>query len=133
MIYNLTPHDICIYDKEDVDFSNPRRLFIKEGAEPRRIIPSIGVALNAQIERIDTPEIEGLEGVPVVKQIYTSVDNPFDFVPQAQGSDWFIVSALYKTAAIACGYSLNLLTVDSVVYDAVANNPRPVGCLGLCK
>ena len=133
MIYNLTPHDICIFSKNDVDMSNPRRLFIKEGAQPSSILPSSGIALNAQLERIETTPIPGLEGVPVIKQVYTSVDSPFDFVPQATPQDWFIVSALYRTAAIACGHSLNLLTVDSVVYDAAANNPRPVGCLGLSK
>ena len=129
-IYNCTPHTINIYHRDDVDFSNPRRLTVKPSASPVMNIPPSGVILNATVERLDHGEVDG---IPLVVTVFNGVDNPLDLIPDSTVDDYFIVSALFKSAAAshpACNI-LNLVSVDSVVYDGSGDSIRPVGCLSL--
>lgn len=124
-IINCTPHAINVYSISDCDVSNPRRLFIKQGVMPIQTINPSGNVLNAQLGKTLWGDIEG---IPVNAVTYDSVDNPLNY---GNLNDFFIVSALFKTAFLHCNPNshVKLLTVDSVVYDSV-DNPRPVGCLG---
>lgn len=128
-IFNCTPHTINVFLHDDVDFSNPRRLFLKSvSIKPTWIFESCGTILNAQIDRVDNGFL-GSTGISLVKQVYTSVDSPLSVVDSTT-EDWFIVSALYKAAALANNSAFKLLTVDSVIYSS-PDNITPVGCLNL--
>jgi len=131
-IFNCTPHVINIYKQDDVDMSNPRRLFVKPDAQPHVMLQPCGTILNATIDRVVmSDKTHGLD-VPLVTSKFVGVQYPPTTVQDSTDDDWFIVSALFKSAfnAVYPGHAINLLTVDSVVYDDV-DNPRPCGCLNL--
>lgn len=130
-IFNCTPHVINIFTIDDVDNSNSRRLYLKDSTiKPKWVFNPCGVILNAQIDRQSVGYLSNT-GIPLVKPIYLSIDDPLD-VADSTPDDWFIVSALYKTAALTCDSSFRFLSVDSVIYDYLTpDNIRPVGCLNL--
>ena len=124
-IINCTPHAINIYSADDCDLSNPRRITVTAGAKTIQVIPPSGNTLNAQLGK----KVAGNIGnIPLYSVTYDGVDNPLDY---GDLNNYFIVSALFKTAFLHCNPDshVKLLTVDSVVYDSM-DNPRPVGCLG---
>lgn len=128
-IFNCTPHTINIFCKDDVDCSNPRRLFLKNSTiKPKWVFNPSGTILNAQIDRVNSGFL-GQTGINLVKQVYTSIDDPLS-VADATINDWFIVSALFAQAAQVNNCQFKLLTVDSVIY-ASPDDIRPVGCLNL--
>ena len=131
-IFNCTPHVINIYKQDDVDMSNPRRLFVKPNTQPHVVLQPCGTLLNVTIDRVVVSNTTHGLDVPLVSSNFTGVQYPPSTVPDSTPDDYFIVSALFKSAFDKVNgiHGINLLTVDSVVYDDV-DNPRPCGCLNL--
>jgi hypothetical protein len=122
-IINCTPHPINIFDRNDADSSNPRRLMLAEGAECIRTIEPSGTVLNAQ--RGDSDIVDMIDGVPVKSRAkFIS----FDALPE--GDDFVIVSQLFKSAVVDCGGDTSrLLCVAETVFRV--DCPTPVGCCAL--
>jgi hypothetical protein len=123
-IFNGTPHNICIFAKEDTNYVSSQRKYILEsdGSTPILVIPPSGVLLNAKNENAPAPTID--YGVPVVGAVqFTSYDN----IPE--GYELYIVSNLYRSAVQALGGDTSkLATVSDTVY---TKEIKPVGCLAL--
>ncbi|MCR4280044.1 MAG: hypothetical protein NUV82_01305 [Candidatus Komeilibacteria bacterium] len=83
-------------------------------------VPSHGV-LSAQLVKEEMPSIDG---IPTVQNTVVAVDE----LPV--GYDFYIVSALYLSAAMTCGKDVSkLLTIGDPVY--TAEGLKPCGALNL--
>ena len=122
-IFNGTPHNICVYSKDDATYvSSQRKYILSSDATPILVIPPSGVLLNAKTENCTAPTID--YGVPVVGAV---VFTAYDDMPD--GYDLYIVSNMYRSAVQSLGgYTDNLATVSDTVY---SKEIKPVGCLAL--
>lgn len=121
-IVNGTTHAITIYDLNDCDQSDPRKLKLNPGAKPIHVIEAGAKNLNAKQGESPKPPIDA--PFPVYGPVrFNSVDP----VPNA---DIVIVSNMYRSACVELGIDTsNLATIYGAVYDD--SSPRPVGCVGL--
>lgn len=123
-IYNGTAHQINIYNLEQCDQSNQRKLIVKEGESPVFVIEP-GVNLNC---------VKGNQSAPKHLEVPFAVKGAvtFESVDELPANyDIYVVSNLYRSAyRELIGDSTTLATVDGVVYSD-PENPRPCGCLGL--
>jgi hypothetical protein len=131
-IVNCTPHEINIYSDDSLDLSNPRRVYLKSPDQsPVLVIPPSGLVLNATITESAIDNYAPLGVLPSLNIFCTSsfagIELPHVVDAQYTESDLFIVSALYKSAALELGYKLNMATVHGVIYQS-EDNPRPIGC-----
>ena len=122
-VFNGTQHQINIYNLDQCNQENPRKLIVKEGETPIYTIES-GTNLNAT--KVNTPAPEGEFPFPVSGAVaFTDAD------PLPEGYDVYVVSNLYRAAVKELGGDTSkLATVNGVVYSD-PENPRPCGCLGL--
>lgn len=123
-IYNGTPHTLKIFSEKDT-FSEGRKLFVNEGAEPIVEVPSDG-ALNAVKENAEVPPQFQGANVPLKGGVkFTDVD------PLPEGYDVYVVSNLYRAARVELGLDTSCVaTISDAVYNS-PDNPRPCGCLAL--
>ena len=124
-IYNGTPHTLRIFSEKDT-FSEGRKLFVNEGAEPIVEVPSDGV-LNATKEHAELPaQFQGVNNIPLKGGVkFTAVD------PLPEGYDVYVTSNLYRSARVELGLDTSqVATITEAVYDN-PDNPRPCGCLAL--
>jgi hypothetical protein len=123
-IFNGTPHNICIFAKEDTTYVSSQRKYILEsdGSTPILVIEPSGNLLSTKTQNAQAPTID--YGVPVVGAVqFTS----YDLLPE--GYDLYIVSNLYRSAVQALGGDTSkLATVSDTVYN---KEIKPVGCLAL--
>jgi hypothetical protein len=123
-IFNGTPHNICIYSKDDAKFDASQRKYIlsSDGSTPILVIHPSGNLLSAKTQNAPTPTID--YGVPVVGAVqFVAYDDTPD------GYDLYIVSNMYRSAVQSLGgYTDNLATVSVTVY---SKEIKPVGCLAL--
>lgn len=120
--YNGTPHEINIISNA-VYNPNIRKYVITDGSDPQIIVslPSDGM-LSAVI---DTATQEPINNIPVYGKTIISCD------PLPDGYDIYIVSALYMSAARACGMDTGkLYTVADPVYSA--DGRTVLGSRGIC-
>jgi hypothetical protein len=122
-IINCTPHAINIFNRDDYEFTNPRRLILVEGAKPITTIEPSGLVLNAQ--RGESLIIKMIDGVPIKSRAKF-----ISFDPLPEGDDFVIVSQLFKSAVVDCGGDTSrLLCVAETVFRP--DCPTPVGCCAL--
>jgi len=120
--YNGTPHPINIITNAVYD-TDIRKYVVADSAQPQiaASIPSNGM-LSATII---TVEDEPINGIPVYSKQITGCD------PLPSGYDIYIVSALYVSAARACGMDTSkLYTVADPVYSA--DGRTVLGSRGIC-
>jgi hypothetical protein len=121
-IFNGTPHPINIVSN-GVFATDIRKYIIPDGQEPQIVanIPSDSV-LSA---KIDTVRLDNFGDIPVFSKTVSGCDTLPD------GYDIYIVSALYVSAARACGMDTSkLYTVADPVYSA--DGRTVLGCRGIC-
>ena len=120
-IINLTPHAVSLYSQSDcveVTQGNYKTLVLKEGAEPKCMYPSAGVARASAVKaEVDHLEIGDLV-VPVNATTYGAPEG----LPEPVEGRYYIVSTLTAQAAVD---RKDLLIVDSTVRDGEG---RIVGC-----
>ena len=120
-IINLTPHAVALYSMEDcqeVVQGKYKTLVLKEGATPKCVYPSEGVARASAVKaEVDHLEIGDLV-VPVNSTTYGTPEG----LPEPVEGRYYIVSALTAQAAVG---RKDLLIVDSTVRDGEG---RIVGC-----
>jgi len=122
-IYNGTQHQINIFQCDQCDQTDPRKLIVLDGESPIYTIPA-GKNLNAL--KGNKPAPSGKFPFPVMGAV---VFEGYDPLPK--GYDIYIVSNLYRSAVAELGGDTSrLATVNGVVYQD-SDNPRPCGCLGL--
>ena len=120
-IINLTPHAVVLYsqsDCEEVTQGNYKTLVLKEGAEPKFVYPSAGVA-RASAFKAEVRNL--LIGDMLVPVNVTSYGEP-EGLPEPVEGRYYIVSTLTAQAAVD---RKDLLIVDSTVRDGEG---RIVGC-----
>lgn len=123
-IYNGTRHEITLFNKEDIDFSDSRRLKIKEGATPCYVIEKGTVEGELNCDKVNPPVSSDFP-FPVVGTLSFTA---FDPVPQ--GYDLVICSALYRNAVATLGGDTSKLgVVNGMVYASDPTVKAPVGCL----
>ena len=122
-IFNGTPHNICIFSKDDASYvASQRKYILSDGATPILVIAPSGVLLSAKTQNAPTPTID--YGVPVVGAVQFTA---YDDTPN--GFDLYVVSNMYRSAVQALGgYTDNLATVSDTVY---SKDIKPIGCLCL--
>lgn len=129
-IYNGTQHEIRIFSIDQCNQTDPRKLILKEGEIPVFVIPA-GTNLNC---KKSNKQLSGLKWeAPFPVKGAVTFDSCDELPLQESGApyDIYVVSNLYRAAAIELGIdTVALATVDGVVYDSI-DNPRPCGCLGL--
>ena len=120
-IINLTPHAVALYSQSDcqeVTQGNFKTLVLKEGAEPKFVYPSAGVARASAVKaEVDHLEIGDLV-VPVNSTTYGTPEG----LPEPVEDRYYIVSTITAQAAKD---RKDLLIVDSTVRDSEG---RIVGC-----
>jgi len=120
-IINLTPHQINLYsinDCEEVTQGNFKTLVLKEGAEPKFVYPSAGVARASAVKA----EVRNLTiGDLLVPVNVTSYGEP-EGLPEPVEGRYYIVSVVTAQAAKD---RKDLLIVDSTVRDGEG---RICGC-----
>ena len=122
-IFNGTPHNICVYSKDDASYiASQRKFIVTDGATPILVIPPSGTLLSAKTENCTAPTIN--YGVPVVGAV---VFTAYDDMPD--GYDLYIVSNLYRSSVQSLGGDTSkIATVSDTVY---SKEIKPVGCLAL--
>lgn len=128
---NCTPHDINIYSKEDTVFDpDVRKLIIKDGAQPIRVIPASGKLLNCQKETGSLPHWVA-DNYPDPFLVGAIEFTGADYCPN-EPNTLYIVSALYRAAIVQLteGILPRLAVVVDMVYSD-SKDPKPIGCLGL--
>lgn len=121
-IFNGTPHPITIVSNA-VFKADIRKYVVPEGVTPQIVasIPSNGI-LSV---KIDTVVAGCINGIPVFGKNISGCD------PILDGYDVYIVSALYASAARACGMDTSkLYTVADPVYSA--DGRTILGSRGIC-
>ena len=120
-IINLTPHAVALYSMEDcqeVVQGKYKTLLLKEGAKPKCVYPSKGVARASAVKaEVDHLTIGDLV-VPVNATTYGAPEG----LPEPVEGRYYIVSTLTAQAAVD---RKDLLIVDSTVRDGEG---RIVGC-----
>jgi hypothetical protein len=124
-IYNFTNHAVSFYRADDCNFTDPRRVVVRDGAVPYYTL-SAGIPLNAQ--KGNKPLDPKFTAPVPLKGAVDFVS--YDPLPSSVGDgDICIVSALYRGAVQALGGDTSQLAViDTPVYD---NTGKVVGCIGL--
>ena len=120
-IINLTPHAVALYsqsDCEEVTQGNYKTLVLKEGAEPKFVYPSAGVARASAFKTKVRNLIIGDLLVPVNSTIYGEPEG----LPEPVEDRYYIVSTITAQAAKD---RKDLLIVDSTVRDSEG---RICGC-----
>lgn len=131
MIINATNVSIAFYKKKDVTLDESSgKLILSSDADPWMTLPPSNKTLNATSETVESRMIED---VPVEKIQYTHIDNPFETFPEAGEGDFFIVSNIYRVAAIEAGlpFKNQLLGIGARVYRDTKS--APVGALRLLE
>ena len=120
-IINLTPHAVSLYsqsDCEEVTQGNFKTLVLKEGAKPKCIYPSSGVARASTVKAVVRNLLIGDMLVPVNANIYWQPEG----LPEPVKDRYYIVSVITAQAAKD---RKDLLIVDSTVRDSEG---RICGC-----
>lgn len=120
-IINLTPHALALYSMEDcqeVVQGKYKTLVLKEGATPKCVYPSAGVARASAFKVEVCNLLLGDLLVPVNSTTYGTPEG----LPEPVEGRYYIVSALTAQAAAD---RKDLLIVDSTVRDGEG---RIVGC-----
>ena len=124
-IYNFTNHSVSFFRAEDCNFSDPRRVTVRDGAVPYYTL-SAGAPLNAH--KGNKPlDPKFTAPVPLKGAVdFVSYDPLPEYVSE---NDICVVSALYRAAVQALGGdTTNLALIDTPVYDPTG---KVVGCIGL--
>lgn len=124
-IFNGTPHEINIINRDTVVFNESIRKYTSDKPEIITTIPK-NYVLSAQIATEEDGITETALGeIPTFKKKVVGCDSlPEDY-------DIIIVSALYAHAAKLAGYdTTKLYTVSDPVYST--DGKTILGCLGIC-
>ena len=121
-LINLTPHTVSLFAVEDTIPNGKAGWLLREGAEPREVFPSQGIARATQTETlVGNLDLANLK-VPVFCMAYGDV---YD-LPEPQENIGYIVSYITAAAAKAHGRSTDdLFIVARMVRD---NDGNIVGC-----
>ena len=118
-ILNCTPHEICLYDENDIINKGERYLNVAEGTKPELVIAPSGTIATAKME------IGGTKWAR--ERIWKDVN----VLPE--GYDIYIVSAQYALAAKDLGQDVSKLrTIVGAIKDP-NDDRKTVGCYDLAK
>ena len=117
-ILNCTPHEICLYNENDIINKGERYLHVAEGTQPEIVIKPSGTVATAQMELGGTRQNR--------KRIWTNVND----LPE--GYDIYIVSAQCALAAKDLGRDISKFrTIVGAIKDL--NDRKTIGCYDLAE
>lgn len=120
-VFNGTPHNVVIINKESCIFDTSLRKWVSSNPDIIKTISSNG-ALSAKIETKE--DLNNYTGIPVYEKTVTGCDD----IPEAEV---IICSMLYVSACRKLGKDTsNLYTVADTVYSI--DGKTILGCLGIC-
>lgn len=125
-IINCAPHDVCIYDENDVEFSIEKKAFVLKSPDiqPVTVFPSSIDKVPARV-KVEETYSRTICGIPVRKTKFSDVE---DLLPPAEGT-FYIVSAIIGKAGAKAGRT------DLLVPSHQIRNDKGIiiGCTGLAE
>lgn len=118
-VLNCTPHQICLYNENDIINKGERYLHVAEGTQPEMVIEPSGTVATAQMELGGTKWSR--------KRIWKDVND----LPN--GYDIYVVSAQYALAAKDLGRDISKLrTIVGAIKD-LNDDRKTIGCYDLAE
>ena len=125
-IINCTPHDVCIFDENDVEFSIEKKAFVLKAHDikPVQVFPSGIDKVPARV-KVEETFSRTICGIPVRKTKFSDVE---DLLPEAENT-FYIVSAIVGKAGARMGRT------DLLVPSRQVRNEKGmvIGCTGFAE